>query len=233
MARFTVLYSHGNAEDIGRVSQILMQRIAKWEADVFMYDYSGYGLSGGRPSESNVYMDVEAAYDYLTIVLGVDPNTIVAFGRSIGSGPTIHIALHRKVLGVVLQSPVASVYRVKISRVPCTIPGDIFRNIDKVNKLRVPTLILHGTKDEVIPLSASQKMALKIQEVYCRWIKGAGHNDMDGPYAVYADQALQEFYEKIMPLIPRTLLRRGVWTSSTEPKNIWEANKGCLSIENS
>nr|BAN64547.1 hypothetical protein [Babesia bovis] len=69
-ARFTILYSHGNAEDIGDVACSLMNRIAKWNANVFLYDYSGYGLSEGVPSEHNVYMDVEAAYDYLTSVLG-------------------------------------------------------------------------------------------------------------------------------------------------------------------
>lgn len=198
-AKLTILFSHGNAEDIGTVVHALMTRIGKWEANIFIYDYSGYGLSGGRPSEHNVYMDVEAAYDYLTDVIGVDERTIVPFGRSIGSGPAIHIALHRKVVGLILQCPVASIYRVKLKRVAFTLPGDIFCNIDKVTKLRVPTLIIHGTNDEVVPIKCSKQMALKIPEVYCRWIKGASHNDMDAKYAVYVERALQEFFYKVIP----------------------------------
>lgn len=182
------------------------------QAPVTHYASAGYGLSGGRPSEHNVYMDVEAAYDYLTDVIGrhhrlhvingavgVDERTIVPFGRSIGSGPAIHIALHRKVVGLILQCPVASIYRVKLKRVAFTLPGDIFCNIDKVTKLRVPTLIIHGTNDEVVPIKCSKQMALKIPEVYCRWIKGASHNDMDAKYAVYVERALQEFFYKVIP----------------------------------
>ncbi|CDR96047.1 Abhydrolase domain-containing protein [Babesia bigemina] len=212
-SRFTILYSHGNAEDIGHVFHALMDRVANWDADLFIYDYSGYGVSEGKPSERNLYMDVEAAYDYLTQALGVDPNTVVAYGRSIGSGPAVHIALHRPVLGLILQSPVASVYRVRFHRLPFSMPGDIFRNIDKVQNLNVPTLILHGTEDETVPLVASQQMALKISEVYCRWIKGASHNDMDGKYVIYVEQALQEFFARIMQQHPANVMRKGVWIS--------------------
>eukprot|EP00371_Babesia_bovis_P001851 XP_001610498.1 hypothetical protein [Babesia bovis T2Bo] len=193
IAAYYVKHRHGNAEDIGDVACSLMNRIAKWNANVFLYDYS------------------EAAYDYLTSVLGgildveclyiigVNPHTIVAYGRSIGSGPTVHIALKRSVLGVVLQSPISSVYKVKVYRLPCTIPGDMFRNEDKVDRINVPTLILHGTKDNVVPISISQSMALTMQRVYGRWINGAGHDDMDTTFALYVDQALQEFYDIICP----------------------------------
>ncbi|GIX64978.1 abhydrolase domain-containing protein [Babesia caballi] len=204
-----------------------MDRVAKWEADVFIYDYSGYGLSEGKPSEQNVYRDVEAAYDYLTQILGVNPYTIVSYGRSIGSGPAVHIALHRPVLGLVLQSPVASVYRVKLRHIRCYMPGDIFRNIDKVDKLRVPTLVLHGTEDDVVPITTSQQMALRITEVYCRWIRGAGHNDMDGKYAVYVDDSLQEFFDRIVPLAPAGHSRRDAWISNTE-SSIQEADSRSL-----
>ncbi|GBE59912.1 Abhydrolase domain-containing protein [Babesia ovata] len=220
-SRFTILYSHGNAEDIGNVFHALMDRVANWDADLFIYDYSGYGVSEGKPSERNLYMDVEAAYDYLTQVLGVNPHSIVAYGRSIGSGPAVHIALHRPVLALILQSPVASVYRVRFHRLPFSIPGDIFRNIDKVQNLKVPTLILHGTEDETVPLAASQQMALKISEVYCRWIKGASHNDMDGKYVMYVEQALHEFFARITQQHPDALIKRGVWISREKHSTIY------------
>ncbi|KAK1442271.1 alpha/beta hydrolase domain-containing protein [Babesia gibsoni] len=201
-AKFTVIFSHGNSEDIGSVLHCLMFKIAQWKANVFLYDYSGYGLSQGSPSEKNVYFDAEGAYDYLTKVIGVKGETVISFGRSIGSGPAIHLALNRKVAGLVLQCPVASIYRIKIRHMPYSLPGDLFRNIDKVHKLSVPTLILHGTSDEIVPISCSMQMATKIPEVYCSWIKGAKHNDMDVKYGQYVDQALYEFFSKVFPAIP-------------------------------
>jgi abhydrolase domain-containing protein 17 len=63
-ARFTILFSHGNAEDIGTALPTL-ERLKAMGFSVFAYDYQGYGTSSGVPSEENTYQDVEAAYNYL------------------------------------------------------------------------------------------------------------------------------------------------------------------------
>src|SRR5215470_6596453 len=63
-AVFTVLFSHGNAEDIGD-DQPLLERIRSAGFSVFAYDYQGYGTSEGRPSERHAYQDEDAAYDFL------------------------------------------------------------------------------------------------------------------------------------------------------------------------
>ena len=75
-AKYTVLVSHGNAEDLGTVMPFL-RAMRDNGFSVFAYDYHGYGLSSGNPSEHNAYLDVNAAYDYLTKNLKVLPEVLI------------------------------------------------------------------------------------------------------------------------------------------------------------
>jgi pimeloyl-ACP methyl ester carboxylesterase len=110
-AKRTVLYSHGNAEDLGNIYAMLNQ-YQKQGYSVFAHDYRGYGSSDGVASEANAYKDVEAAYDYLVNKLSKDPNDIIVHGRSLGSGPSTHLAETRPVGGLILESGFISVFRV-------------------------------------------------------------------------------------------------------------------------
>ena len=88
--------------------------------NIMAYDYTGYGKSassGIAPTEENCYADIEAAYNYLTDVRHIQPEQIVLYGRSLGSGPSCYLASKtapngRSVAGVILQSPLLSAYRV-------------------------------------------------------------------------------------------------------------------------
>eukprot|EP01135_Chromosphaera_perkinsii_P001850 Nk52_evm29s211 gene=Nk52_evmTU29s211 len=88
----TLLYSHGNAADIGQMVQSLCYLCNAVEANVFVYDYSGYGVSTGRPLEANCYADVEAAWECLREQYGIPARYIIPYGQSIGSGPTMYLA---------------------------------------------------------------------------------------------------------------------------------------------
>ncbi|EKX72890.1 conserved hypothetical protein [Theileria equi strain WA] len=194
-AEFTVFFSHGNAEDIGNVFHSLLHRISNWNCNFFVYDYAGYGMSGGAPSEDNIYSDAEVAFDYMVKELGIDPLSVICFGRSLGSAPSMHIAVRRKICGLILQSPIASILRTKIKRLKLSFPCDMFCNIDIAPYIKVPTLIIHGTKDEIVPIYGSKKMARKIEEVYYLWVKGGMHNDLDYKYTRIMEGAIQEFLE--------------------------------------
>ncbi len=85
---YTILYSHGNAEDLGNIQPVL-QHLHQIGFSVFAYDYRGYGTSRGRPSERNAYKDIDSAYNYLTQQLGIPPERIIAYGRSVGGGPAV------------------------------------------------------------------------------------------------------------------------------------------------
>src|SRR5438128_9503857 len=107
----TILFSHANAEDI-RYDQELLERIRAAGFAVFAYDYQGYGTSEGRPSERHAYEDENAAYNFLVQSMHVQPNRIIAFGRSVGSGPACDLASRRPVAGLILESAFTSAFRV-------------------------------------------------------------------------------------------------------------------------
>jgi hypothetical protein len=90
-ARYTILFSHGNAEDLGDIEPLLL-RLQALGLDVIAYDYEGYGQSEGRPSEARVYADIDAVYRYLTEQRGVPSERILAYGRSLGGGPSVDLA---------------------------------------------------------------------------------------------------------------------------------------------
>ena len=96
--------------------------------NIMAYDYTGYGKSNGVPAEENVYADIEAAFQYLLEVRRLQPEQIVLYGRSLGSGPSCYLASKtaregQSVGGVILQSPLLSAFRVAFE-FRFTMPGD-------------------------------------------------------------------------------------------------------------
>jgi fermentation-respiration switch protein FrsA (DUF1100 family) len=176
-AMFTVLFSHGNAEDIGDVAPLLEQ-IRDAGFSVFAYDYQGYGTSQGRPSEQHAYDDEDAAYNYLTERLHVQPDKIIAFGRSVGTGPATYLASSRPVAGLILQSPFTSAFRV-MTRVS-VLPFDRFNNLQRIKAVHCPVLVIHGTQDAVINIYHGKKLFAAANEPKrFLWVEGADHNDVE------------------------------------------------------
>mmetsp|Transcript_109059 Transcript_109059/g.326192 ORF Transcript_109059/g.326192 Transcript_109059/m.326192 type:complete len:243 (-) Transcript_109059:76-804(-) len=192
----TILYSHGNAEDLGQILHYIDHMADTCGVDVFAYDYCGYGLSEGDPSEENCYQSINAAYDHLK--RQVRPARIVAFGRSIGSGPTVDlVSRHPEISGMVLQSPLESGGRAVLGYGVSTVfyRMDIFRNYEKVDKVECPVLVMHGTNDAVVPHANGVAIhgACK-RAVEPLWVEGRGHNDMPDYTCL---KRVREFLEKI------------------------------------
>jgi abhydrolase domain-containing protein 17 len=176
-AKFTILYSHGNAEDIGDLRPWL-EALQKSGFSVFAYDYEGYGTSEGTPSEKAVYTDVNAAYEYLTSTLQVPSNRIISYGRSVGNGASIELASRRPVGGLIVQSGFTSAF-VVLTKVPI-VPFDKFRNISKIRHVNCPILVIHGRKDNVIPFSNGERLFAAAREPKSSfWVENAGHNDLE------------------------------------------------------
>lgn len=176
-ARFTLLVSHGNAEDIGDDREWL-QELRRSGFGVFAFDYEGYGTSEGKPSEKAAYQDEAAAYDYLAVNLGTPPDRIVIFGRSVGTGPATYIAARRPAAGLILQSPFVSAFRV-LTRVPL-LPFDKFPNARNIRHVHCPVLIMHSRRDRVIPFWHGQKifeLANEPKEFF--WPTEPDHNEME------------------------------------------------------
>ena len=149
-ARYTVLYSHGNAEDLGMIYEYLSELSKLLYINIMSYDYSGYGLGimlrenrerDIEPSESNCYADIEAAYRYLIEVEGINVEHIILYGRSIGSGPSCFLAKRVEKArgsnfgGLILHSPFLSVCRIVID-MGFSLYSDFFPNVQRIKHVR-------------------------------------------------------------------------------------------------
>ena len=197
-ARYTLLVSHGNAEDLGD-DRNWLEDLRRAGFSVFAYDYEGYGTSEGKPSEKASYQDEAAAYEFLAVDLKTAPDRIIIFGRSVGTGPAAYIAARRPSAGLVLQSPFVSAFRV-LTRIPL-LPFDKFPNFRNIRHVHSPVLIMHSRADSVIPFWHGQKMfALANAPKQSFWAQNADHNEMD--MAAGYMEALQKFastLEKTQP----------------------------------
>jgi len=190
-AEYTLLVSHGNAEDLGD-DRDWLEGLHRAGFNVFAYDYQGYGTSQGRPTEKGAYDDETAAYDYLTTNLKIAPGRIIIFGRSVGSGPAVHLAARRPAAGLILQSPFVSAFRV-LTRVPL-LPFDKFPNAKEISNVHCPLLIIHGVNDSVIGLWHGKKLfELANQPKHFVAVEGADHNDLDIVAGATYPKAVQKF----------------------------------------
>ncbi len=201
-ARITILFSHGNAEDLGMIYDWFNDLARVLRVNIMAYDYSGYGKSTSNvPSEENVYSDIEAAYRYLTDVRKLQPEEIVLYGRSLGSGPSCYLAQKtakegRSVAGVILQSPLLSAFRVAFN-FRFTMVWDKFPNIDYAPSIRCPVFIVHGTQDEVVPFWHGEELFLALEQCWRAkpfWVEGAGHNNIEAllrPSGAFVDKLIE------------------------------------------
>lgn len=193
-ARFMLVLSHGNMEDLGIATSDASAYADYLDCDICIYEYSGFGIATGKPSEQNCYADVYAVYDYILHEAGVSADKIVLFGRSMGSGPTVFLASQRRVAGVILVSAFLSCARV-VQNFKVTPPFDLFPNIDRIGKVTCEVLLIHGKRDQIVPISHSAELARKCQR--CAdplWVDDAGHNNVE-----------KDFPEVVLPRIKQFL----------------------------
>jgi len=177
-----LLFCHGNAGNMSHRTENLAMMVAAG-AGVLIFDYRGYGLSEGRPTERGVYLDAEAACRYLTEERGVAPRRIVCFGRSLGAAVALHVALEREVAGLVMESAFASVpamaRRSLLLRPFALLARNHFDNAGRVGGLRVPVLCTHGGQDRVVPVEQGRAVfAAAPEPKTLHVVADAGHEDV-------------------------------------------------------
>ena len=183
----TLLYSHGNAGNIGDrvfIARLLVEQLG---VGLFLYDYRGFGRSDGKPSEAGLVNDALGARAAL-LREGVAPDDVVYFGRSLGAAVTIDLALAYPPRAVVLESPFTSVPAVANSVMPGA--GAILRtrwdSLAKIPSLRAPLLVLHSDDDDAIPYAQGRALFAAAPEPKTFFtIHGARHYDMSGTWTDY------------------------------------------------
>jgi len=191
---FVLLFSHGNAEDLGHCGPFL-SLCRQHGFGVFSYDYRGYGISGGKATERNTYQDIEAAYDYLTGALGVSPQRILIHGRSIGSGPSVYLASGKPAAGLIIEGGFSYASKVVL---PLALPLGPYPNADRLRKVRLPILIIHGTQDSIIPFAHARELYAKANKPkHLLPVEGAGHNDLLQTAGAEYWDVLKQFAERV------------------------------------
>ena len=203
-SEFTILFSHGNAEDLGDIRDFLEIMQIKGYS-VFAYDYRGYGTSGGRPSEKNAYKDIDAVYEYLVKQLNVSADRIIAHGRSVGAAVAIDLASRRKLAGLIIESSFVSAFRA-VTRIRVA-PFDKFDNINKIKKVECPVLVIHGKDDRIIGLWHSEKLFESANKPKLKfWVDGAGHNNLLMKAGIRYWDIIDEFTAVIMAKLNKSKL---------------------------
>ncbi len=193
----TILYSHGNAEDLAQTDGLYAELHAR-SIGVMAYDYPGYGLSTGTPNENSCQRAIQAAWKHLTDS-GIPASSIIIVGRSVGSGPAVWLASREKPAGLALISPFRSAFTAAIPTPFSIFPGDRFPNMSRIRSMHHPLLIIHGEEDNVINVSHGKKLfaASPSEDKTLKLIPNAGHNDL---FEIAGDEIvnlLEEFAKRV------------------------------------
>ena len=157
----TLLFLHGNA---GNISHRLdsLRIFNSLGLNILIFDYSGFGQSGGTPGEQQTYDDARIAWDYLTDTRGVAPGRIVIFGRSLGGGVATWLATQTTPAGLILESSFTSVPAIARKYYPMFPVRWLARirydNASRLPTVRCPVLIAHSRDDELIPISHGREL---------------------------------------------------------------------------
>ena len=195
-----VIYFGGNAEEVsGQMHDAPM--LAPWSFAAF--NYRGYGLSEGYPSETALTADALAIYDWLAKRDRIDPNRIVVFGRSLGSGVAVQLAASRPVRAVALVSPFDSLRSLARKQYPF-VPVSLllkhpFDSLARASAIETPLLVIAGERDRLIPPEYSKRL----HDAWAgpkRWrlIPGADHNDIHTRPEYWPE--IREFLASLTPV---------------------------------
>jgi pimeloyl-ACP methyl ester carboxylesterase len=196
----TVVVFHGNGETLGGRLPLATALRARG-LGVVLTEFRGYGLatSSGPPTEQGLYRDAAAVLDELARQ-GVGPNRVALLGISLGTGVAAEMAARGRAGSLILVTPYTSITAMARGALPF-LPGgwlcpDEFDTLSKCPGLHVPTLVVHGDQDEVIPFAMGQQLAASIPGAKLRVVHGGHHNDLfivDEPGLVdaIAEQAMR------------------------------------------
>jgi len=183
----TVLYFHGNYDHL----QYYWDRAElfyKMDVNVFIFDYQGYGMSEGSPSESALYADCRAALQYVLSRSDVSPTRLVFYGYSVGCAGAIDLAAYAFTPSCLcLESPFASTSTLLQSGVLLDIPSSYitkgeYNNAEKIRKVHTPLLLMHGVDDKFIDIERNGAVVFNNANPPKQFIRvpGADHEGVPG-----------------------------------------------------
>ena len=179
--RPVIVLFHGNAGTIANRVFKAVPLVSPGNG-LLLVEYRGYGGNPGRPSEDGLYKDGRAALRFLADA-GVPAERIVLYGESLGSGVAVQLALEASIAALVLEAPYTSIPDVAGEHYPFLpvhwLTFDRFDNKNKIGRITVPLLVVHGERDDVIPVFMGRRIhALAPEPKQALFVPDAGHNDI-------------------------------------------------------
>ena len=160
----TVIFSHGNAGSLGHHIGFVMW-LAEAGYNVFMYDYRGFGKSGGEVDRAGMIQDAESVFKYVAARPDVDPEKLISYGHSLGGAKSVVAIVDGKITGlkaIIIDGTFASyqaMARIIGGQFGADLITDEFSPKDFIGKITsTPILVIHGDHDEVVPLSQGRQL---------------------------------------------------------------------------
>jgi fermentation-respiration switch protein FrsA (DUF1100 family) len=180
-----VLFCHGNGGNISHRLETA-KMVTDLGSDMFLFDYRGYGRSGGSPGEAAVYADALACYDWLRREKGWPPSAIIVFGRSLGGAVAIDLAAKRECGGLIVESSLTSTAAMARRMFPFY-PAQYlvryrFEGLAKIPSVNCPVLVTHSPDDEVIPYDMGRRLYEAAGQPRSFLDLRGGHNERDYLY---------------------------------------------------
>lgn len=158
----TVLFFHGNAGNALDRIHFIQSLMGELPVNVFIIDYRGYGLSEGNPSETGIYRDAQAAYDFLMQEKGLAPEDIIIWGKSLGGAVAVDLASKNHASCLIAESTFTRAKDMTaelFGPIPLWIFSSIrLSSVDKISSIKMPKLVIHGKADEVVPFKLGKSL---------------------------------------------------------------------------
>jgi fermentation-respiration switch protein FrsA (DUF1100 family) len=220
-----ILYNHGNARNLDEFTTRL-QHFCNHGYTSMMVDYRGYGLSEGEPTEPGLYQDARAALRQFLTMPGVNRDHLIFYGMSLGSAVATELAFEAakgelkdddgviiEPTALILDSPFASVQAIVNSSTFVAVPVEDlasvrFDNLSKIDQLsfhgeNLPLLLMHGVKDDFIPIRFGEELFDKAQEpkIFVAFPE-ADHVELEFSDVQLYDQSMEFFLEEFVVELP-------------------------------
>jgi fermentation-respiration switch protein FrsA (DUF1100 family) len=203
-SRGVLLFCHGNGGNISHRLDSILQ-FHQIGLDVFIFDYRGYGRSGGSPSEAGLSADARGAWEYLTRERGVEPGRILLFGRSLGGAVAASIAENLEgpaaPAALILESTFTSLPDVGARLYPWLpvrlLSREKYPTLERLERIHVPVLVCHSPDDEVVAYVFGKRLyeAAKVPKQFLEMRGGhnSGYLEMGEAYK----KAILDFVESL------------------------------------
>ncbi|MBM3243436.1 MAG: alpha/beta hydrolase [Candidatus Omnitrophica bacterium] len=197
----TVLYFHGNAGNVSHRVEIARMFYDKG-INFFIIDYRGFGKSAGTPAEKGTYLDGISAYNHLIEERKIPPEQIVIYGKSLGAAIAVDTAIKAKAGLLICESGFTSTKDMAkdiFKFIPLWLfTGQKYDTISKIDKVRIPKLIIHSQNDEIVPFNHGKRLFEKANEPKEFYVMRGGHNDAFYIYNKEAMEKIVNFLKKYL-----------------------------------